>query len=133
MPQHFETTHWSLLLAAQQKTSPEARAALDTLCRKYWYPLYAYARRHSKSAHDALDMVQAFFAVMLEKRYLRAADKTKGRFRSFLLTALRRFMSKERDRMSAQKRGGGKPPISLDLEDAEKRYALEPSAHCQRV
>ncbi len=123
----FETTHWSVVLAAGQTTSPESRGALETLCRKYWYPIYAYTRRRGQNPQDAMDTVQGFFAVMLDKHYIRAADQSKGRFRSFLLTALKYHMSHERERARALKRGGGHVIVPLHVDDAEGRYALEPS------
>lgn len=123
----FATTHWSVVLAAGGERSPEAHQALATLCETYWYPLYAYVRRRGYAAEDAQDLTQAFFAALLEKVYLRAADRERGRFRSFLLTALKRFLSKEWDRAHAQKRGGTHGPISLDVQSGETRYSLEPS------
>jgi len=123
----FATTRWSLVAAAGAADSPAARQALATLCETYWYPLYAYLRRRGHTAEDAQDLTQAFFAALLEKGYLRAADPERGRFRSFLLTALKRFAAKERDRARAQKRGGGAALISLDLQAGERRYALEPT------
>jgi RNA polymerase sigma-70 factor (ECF subfamily) len=95
----------------------------------YWYPLYAYARRHLPSAHDAQDLTQAFFAQLLEKDYLQAADPQRGKFRSFLLTAFKHFLSKERERAHAQKRGGGRSLLSLDFELGESRYHREPVDH----
>jgi RNA polymerase sigma-70 factor (ECF subfamily) len=126
-PGIFATTHWSLVLAAGRGDSTRARAALETLCRAYWYPLYAFVRRLGHAPHDAEDVVQAFFAQCLEKNYLGAADQAKGRFRSFLLIALKRFLANEWDKARARKRGGGTPPISLDALTAEQRYALEPA------
>jgi RNA polymerase sigma-70 factor (ECF subfamily) len=123
----FATTHWSIVLAAAREGRPEARAALATLCETYWYPLYAYVRRLGHETEEARDLTQGFFAVLLEKRYVKAADRERGRFRSFLLTALKRFLSKERDRAHALKRGGKAGPISLDLGSGDGRYALEPS------
>src|SRR2546426_10755315 len=87
----FLTTRWSVVLAAGGSDSPRARDALDKLCHTYWYPLYAFVRRLGHGSHDAEDLVQAFFAQCLEKNYLGAADQAKGRFRSFLLIALKRF------------------------------------------
>lgn len=126
-PQWFVTTHWSVVLAAGQGDSTRGRAALERLCRDYWYPLYAFVRRLGHGAHDAEDLVQGFFAVCLEKNYLGAAEQSKGRFRSFLLVALKRFMANERDRQRALKRGGASVPVSLDSLTAEQRYALEPA------
>ncbi|HUT35820.1 MAG TPA: sigma-70 family RNA polymerase sigma factor [Planctomycetota bacterium] len=124
---HFATTHWSLVLAAAQQDSPASREALATLCEAYWYPLYAYARRRGRSADDAQDLTQSFFAALLEKHFLATADRERGRFRSFLLTAFQRFLSKEHDRAMAQKRGGLRRTLSLDAESGERRYLLEPS------
>ena len=123
----FAATHWSVVLAAKGGDSTRARAALEALCRTYWYPLYAFARRMGQSPHDAEDSVQGFFAICLEKNYLAAAEQAKGRFRSFLLLALKRFLAKERDKSRARKRGGGQRPIALDGLTAEQRYALEPA------
>ena len=100
---------------------------METLCRAYWYPLYAFVRRMGQSPHDAEDSVQGFFAVCLEKNYLAAAQKEKGRFRSFLLLALKRFLAKEHEKSRVHKREGGQKPIALDGLTAEQRYALEPA------
>jgi RNA polymerase sigma-70 factor (ECF subfamily) len=126
-PQWFVTTHWSVVLAAGRGDSTRSRAALENLCRNYWYPLYAFVRRLGHSAHDAEDLVQSFFAVCLEKNYLGAAEQAKGRFRSFLLVALKRFLANEWDKARAQKRGGSHATVSLDSFTAEQRYALEPA------
>lgn len=123
----FATTHWSVVRAAGGSGSTRARAALETLCRAYWYPLYAFVRRLGHAPHDAEDVVQGFFAQCLEKNYLGAADQAKGRFRSFLLIALKRFLANEWDKAHTRKRGGGTRPISLDALTAEQRYALEPA------
>src|ERR1700683_5228187 len=96
--ERFTATHWSVVLAARGGDSTRARAALEALCRAYWYPVYAFVRRMGQSPHDAEDSAQGFFAVCLEKNYLAAADEAKGRFRSFLLLALKRFLAKERDK-----------------------------------
>jgi len=125
--ERFTATHWSVVLAASGGDSARARAALEVLCRAYWYPLYAFVRRTGQSPHDAEDSVQSFFALCLEKNYLAAAEEAKGRFRSFLLLALKRFLAKERDKSRARKRGGGQKPIALDGLTAEERYALEPA------
>ncbi len=122
----FVTTHWSVVLSARQKNSPQSAAALETLCRTYWYPLYAYVRRQGHSPPDAQDLTQEFFARLLEKDYLKAAAREKGRFRTFLIVALKRFLANEWDRAHAQKRGGGQPILSLDTELAEQRYRIEP-------
>jgi RNA polymerase sigma factor (sigma-70 family) len=115
-----------VVIKAQSETSPETRNALETLCRGYWYPLYAYARRAGRSPHDAEDLTQQFFAHLLEKDWLRTAAPEKGRFRAFLLVALKRFMAKEWHRSTAQKRGGVQHPLPLETADAERRYAGEP-------
>jgi RNA polymerase sigma-70 factor (ECF subfamily) len=122
----FLTTRWSVVLAARGDTSPEARTALETLCHTYWYPLYAYLRRMGQPPHDAEDLVQEFFARLLEKDWLLAADPEKGRFRTFLLVALKRFAAREWARTLAQKRGGAVTHVPLDTADAERRYAGEP-------
>jgi RNA polymerase sigma-70 factor (ECF subfamily) len=126
-PPWFVTTHWSVVMAAGRGDSTRARDALEKLCRKYWYPLYAFVRRLGHSPHDAEDLVQGFFAACLEKNYLGSADRAKGRFRSFLLVALKRFLSNEWDKTRAKKRGGDQTTISLDSLTAEQRYALEPA------
>jgi RNA polymerase sigma-70 factor (ECF subfamily) len=126
-PQWFVTTHWSVVMAAGRGDSTRARSALEKLCKNYWYPLYAFVRRLGHGAHDAEDLVQSFFAVCLEKNYLGAADQTKGRFRSFLLLALKRFLANEWDKARTLKRGGTQTTISLDSLTAEQRYALEPA------
>lgn len=123
----FETTQWSIVLAAGRAASESSRAALATLCDRYWYPVYVYVRRRGHDADEAEDLTQAFFAALLEKRYVDAADPARGRFRSFLLTAVKHFLSNERDRANAAKRGGGRAIVSLDAEAAEGRYRLEPS------
>jgi len=122
----FLTTRWSVVLAAQRKTSPNADAALETLCRAYWYPLYAFVRRSGRGPHDAQDLTQEFFARLLAKEWLQAAAQERGRFRTFLLVALKRFLANEWHHAMAQKRGGGVEVLPLDTVDAEQRYAGEP-------
>jgi RNA polymerase sigma-70 factor (ECF subfamily) len=122
----FATTQWSVVLAAGQTDSPNASEALVELCRTYWCPLYAYLRRRGYSEHDSQDLTQGFLAQLLERRSIETVDRQKGRFRSFLLASLKYFIADERAHACAQKRGGGREPISLDVEDAEKRYRLEP-------
>lgn len=126
--QWFATTHWSVVLAAGQGAGPEVEAALEKLCQTYWYPLYAYARRQGKNPHDAQDLTQGFFAHFLEKDYFRLADREKGKFRSFLLTALKRYLVNEYDRSNTRKRGGGKLHIALDTATAEELYSFEAGA-----
>jgi RNA polymerase sigma-70 factor (ECF subfamily) len=128
-PRGFATTRWSLVAAAGHGPPPEAQQALATLCRIYWYPLYAYARRQLPSAEDAQDATQEFFARLLEKDYLQAADPQRGKFRAFLLTAFKRFLAKERDRAHAQKRGGGRSIVPLDFQSGERQFAQEPADH----
>ena len=123
---HFHTTRWSLVASAAG-ASEQSRAALADLCAAYWYPTYAFIRRRGHSPDDARDLAQEFFATLLEKGYLQDADQERGRFRAFLLTAISRFVSKEREKAGAQKRGGGKRPLSLDFDDGENRYLREPS------
>jgi RNA polymerase sigma-70 factor (ECF subfamily) len=117
----FAHTRWSVVLAAQDPV--RATTALEELCRTYWYPLYAYVRRCGHSAEDAQDLTQAFFARLLEKNWLESVAPEKGRFRAFLLVALKHFLANEWDKARAQKRGGGVVPVSLD---AETRYQREP-------
>ena len=124
----FVTTRWSVVLAAGSNVaSAGAREALTSLCETYWYPLYAFLRSRGHSAPDAEDLTQAFFARLLEKHALRHADPGRGRFRSFLLTSLTHFAANEYDKEAAKKRGGGIPALSLEFENAEGRFQLEPA------
>lgn len=123
----FATTRWSIVVSAGHQSSPDADTALETLCRTYWYPLYAFARRRGSSPEDAADRTQEFFSRLLEKEYLASADREKGRFRAFLLTMFKRFLSKEREREQARKRGGGWKRLSIDVEAGERRYGHEPA------
>lgn len=123
----FSTTHWSMVLAAGDFASAGSRDALERLCRTYWFPLYTYLRRRGYDTHQAEDCTQAFFAGLLERGSLGRASPERGKFRSFLLSSLNYFLADERDRAGAQKRGGGKDIVSLDIEDAETRYRLEPA------
>jgi len=124
---HFDTTHWSVVLAAGHRSSPDSDKALESLCRTYWYPLYAYVLRRVGDVHEAQDLTQEFFARLLEKNYVAEADPERGRFRAFLLTAFKHFLSKERERAKAQKRGGGRAPISLEFLSFDSRFSVEPS------
>ncbi len=126
MDPRFTTTRWSVVLSAGAARTPASADALETLCRAYWYPLYAYARRWGRSPDDAQDVVQGFFARLLENGALGAADPGRGRFRSFLLTSFRNFITNESARASARKRGGGVSVLSIDAARPEERYALEP-------
>ncbi len=123
----FSTTHWSAVIQAGRSNSPEARQALAELCRTYWYPLYGYARGQGFDLHAAEDLTQGFFNKLLEKNYLGVADRRRGRFRWFLLTAFKCFLANEWDRSQAQKRGGGQELISFDGVAAQERYRLEPA------
>lgn len=123
----FATTHWSVVLAAGNQRSPESTAALERLCRTYWYPLYAHARRRGYSVADAEDLTQGFFALLLERHSIQGVSPAKGKFRSFLLASMNHFLSDVRDRSLAQKRGGGRATISFDAHAAEERYSLEPA------
>ena len=123
----FATTHWSVVLAAGQGNSSEASAALEKLCRVYWYPLYAYVRRRGYGAEDAKDLTQGFFARLLERGYVKQAERERGRFRTFLLTTLSHFLADEWDRAHRLKRGGRQEVISIDAVTAEERYGLEPA------
>ncbi|MFO1500217.1 MAG: ECF-type sigma factor [Verrucomicrobiota bacterium] len=125
----FATTHWSVVLAAGQSRSERAATALEELCRTYWYPLYAYLRRKGYSEHDAQDLTQGFIFQLLERRALENLEPQKGKFRSFLLASLNYFLADERDRTQAQKRGGGRELISLDLNEGEGRYWREATGH----
>lgn len=123
----FTTTRWSVVLAARGSDRPAAREALATLCGQYWHPLYAFIRRSGSSPEEAEDLTQAFLVHLLEKEAIRHVDPAKGKFRSYLLASLKNFLSDERSRDTAAKRGGGVAPIRLDAEDAEGRYRLEPA------
>ncbi len=121
----FRTTHWSLVLEAGV-ASPSGQSALETLCRRYWYPLYAYGRRRGLGPEQAEDLTQEFFGSLLAADSLARVSPEKGRFRTFLITALQHFLANERDRAGRQKRGGGRPLISLDALEPEARYQIEP-------
>lgn len=125
--QHFATTCWSIVVAAGGTESDDARVAFSELCQTYWHPLYAYIRSRGYSAADAQDLTQAFFTRLFEKHSLEVADRQRGKFRSFLLASLDHFLSNELDRARAQKRGGGRLPISLDFAAGESRVNLEPA------
>jgi RNA polymerase sigma-70 factor (ECF subfamily) len=125
--EYFATTQWTMVMHAQGEDSPTAQEALARLCRTYWFPLYAYVRRRGHSPEDAEDLTQEFFARLLGRNWLDDARREKGRFRSFLLAALKHFLANEWDRARAAKRGGGQIPISLNDTTAEGRYQLEPA------
>lgn len=123
----FATTRWSIICAAGRDSSPECREALAALCEQYWYPLYGYARRRVAQVAEAQDLTQAFFAEFLEKNAVAHADPDRGRFRAFLLVSFKHFLSRQWKKARAQKRGGGRVPLSLSFETAEARYHREPS------
>jgi RNA polymerase sigma-70 factor (ECF subfamily) len=125
--QWFTTTHWSVVLTAGQRDSARSAEALEILCRQYWPPVYAFIRRRGHGPDDAQDLTQEFFARLLEKNYVEAADTAKGRFRTFLLTAVTRFLINEQERAQAQKRGGGRVHFSLEDLHAEDRLHNEPA------
>jgi RNA polymerase sigma factor (sigma-70 family) len=126
-PQMFPATQWTVVLAAGGTPSPESAAALERLCASYWYPLYAFVRRSGRSPPDAQDLTQEFFARVLERHWLARADQSKGRFRTFLLTAMERFLANEWDKARALKRGGGHRNVPMQVDTAETRYGVEPA------
>jgi RNA polymerase sigma factor (sigma-70 family) len=126
-PARFPTTNWSRVVRAGDPADPEARAALEGLCRDYWYPLYAFARRRGLSPDDACDLIQGFFADLIERGDLTAADRERGRFRAFLLTCCSHYLAHRREHDRALKRGGGRGHVAIDLLDAEGRYGREPA------
>jgi RNA polymerase sigma-70 factor (ECF subfamily) len=152
----FATTRWTVVLAAGQRRAPQADVALEELCRTYWFPLYAYVRRHGHSKEDAEDLTQAFFArffvahqqrgavrhralptsgrdgcpqpsVTHGKHFFDGLDRERGKFRAFLLASLKHFLANEWDKAQRQKRGGGLAPLSLDWQDADTRYRIDPA------
>lgn len=125
----FVTTRWTVVLEAGRKSSPNSDRALADLCQQYWYPLYAYVRRRVNSREDAEDLTQAFFAKFLEKNYLEGLSVERGKFRAFLLAALKHFLANEWDKAGRQKRGSGVPHLSLDWQQADERFHFEPPDH----
>jgi RNA polymerase sigma-70 factor (ECF subfamily) len=122
----FGSTRWSVVLAAGQRSTLQAHEALTQLCQHYWYPLYAYVRRRVRDSDQAQDLIQEFFARLLEMNLIEKADPQRGRFRAFLLTSLRNFLTNEWAKTQAVKRGQGHAPLSLDLRTGEARYLAEP-------
>jgi DNA-directed RNA polymerase specialized sigma24 family protein len=116
---HFVTTHWSLVLRAGQADSESVREALQQLCRIYWHPLYVFIRRQGRTPHEAEDLPQGFFARLLEKNFVADASQERGKFRSFLLVAMKRFLANEWDWQHAQKRGGFQTVVAIDQAMAE--------------
>jgi DNA-directed RNA polymerase specialized sigma24 family protein len=123
----FATTRWSIVISARNSSSPDSRRALEYLCSAYWQPLYVYARRRALDENEAHDWTQAFFSELLEKDYLSSATPERGRFRAFLLTAFKHFLTKEWDKSKAQKRGGGRAPISLDFHAIDSSIQIDPA------
>jgi RNA polymerase sigma factor (sigma-70 family) len=121
----FVTTRWTLVNAASASSDSTAARALEELCQTYWPPLYAYLRRQGNDVDRAQDLTQGFFARLLERRDIQAADPARGRFRSFLLTALKRYVMNEHERAMTIRRGGRRPHLSLDFDEAERSYRLE--------
>ena len=124
---NFTPTHWSVVVAARRNDSTHARVALEKLCRAYWPPIYAFVRRQGHNPHDAQDLTQEFFARLLAKNYLAEVDRSKGRFRSFLLASLKHFLANEWDKSQAQKRGGGQVLIPIDAATAETSFGFQPA------
>lgn len=124
----FRTTHWSAVLLAGRDSMPDAQAALEDLCRTYWYPLYAFVRRKGKNHEDAQDLVQGFFGQLLSRRDLADVHPDKGRFRTFLLAALSHYLANEWHRAHALKRGGATEVVALEATDPEGRYLREPAS-----
>ena len=124
---YFATTHWTVVLAAGRRQSPQSARALEELCRIYWYPLYAYVRRQGYSKEDAEDSTQAFFARLLEKNSFDGLSAERGKFRAFLLASLKNFLVNEWKRAHRQKRGGTAPTLSLDWQDADSRFQIDPA------
>jgi len=124
----FQTTKWSVVIAAGLGNADASREALASLCAAYWYPVYGFVRSQGHHEEDARDLTQSYFATLLDKNFLEGLRPEAGRFRSFLLVSIRNFLHNERDRERAVKRGGGREPLSLDTADAEQRFSLEPSA-----
>jgi DNA-directed RNA polymerase specialized sigma24 family protein len=122
----FAETHWSLVLRAQERSAPFAVDALEHLCRTYWFPLYGFVRRQGYDAATAQDHTQEFFARFTHKNCLDHVDRTKGKFRSFLLASLKNFLSHERARARAEKRGGRHSFVSLEANESENRFISEP-------
>ena len=126
-PHEFCTTHWSVVLRAGRESGPESQAALEQLCQAYWFPIYAYVRRHVADPENAKDLTQEFFARLLARNLVSQADPQRGKFRAYVLTLLKHFLANQWERERALKRGGNQAPISLDALSAEERYALEPA------
>lgn len=122
----FATTHWSVVMAVGDPSIPKAREALETLCRTYWYPVYAFLRRTGCRPEEAEDLVQGFFLHLLRREVLRSVQREGGRFRSFLLATLKHYRRDQQDRATAQKRGGDYHFISWEQDVAERQFLREP-------
>jgi RNA polymerase sigma-70 factor (ECF subfamily) len=120
----FATTHWTVVLAAGNRSSPQSNGALEELCRTYWFPLYAYVRRRGHTKEDAEDLTQAFFARFLARNYLAGLSAERGRFRAFLLASLKHFLINDWKKSQRQKRGGGEAPLSLDWQTADTKFQV---------
>ncbi len=127
MADRFPTTRWSVVLTAT-RGDQESRAALESLCKTYWYPLYVFVRSHGHDAEQARDLTQSFFLSLLQQSALKAIDPRLGKFRAFLLASMNHFLSNHREREGAFKRRADDPAFRVDLEDAERQYNLEPAA-----
>ena len=123
----FSTTHWSVVLKARSPDEAESRDALASLCQAYWSPVYSYIRGREHDPEAARDLTQGFFAALLERRGIADARQERGRFRSFLLTSVKNFLSDEQDYLRAQKRGGGQAPISIEGDDWDALVASGPT------
>ena len=122
----FNTTHWSVVVAAGEEGSEQAALALSKLCQTYWFPVYAFIRKRGHSPEQSQDFTQEFFAVFLEKNYVTKAARDRGRFRAFLMSSVQNFLHNQYDKAQTQKRGGGQKLLSLDYDKAEERYRIEP-------
>lgn len=122
----FRTTHWSVVVSSREEDSAIRQSSLGELCESYWYPLFVYLRRKGHGPEESADYVQGFFAELIDKHFLETVSPDKGRFRWFLMSAIKRFVGKQIEKSTAQKRGGSRKILSLDIDDAEQRYQLEP-------
>ncbi|TWT42794.1 hypothetical protein KOR42_46490 [Thalassoglobus neptunius] len=127
MHDEFQSTQWSEVINAGRNSSPESRQALESLCRVYWFPLYAYARRRVPTVDEAQDVTQAFFADFLEKNSVASARPERGKFRAFLLASFKNFLSKYWEKKRTLKRGGGQTVLSLNFELADSQLRIEPT------
>jgi RNA polymerase sigma-70 factor (ECF subfamily) len=127
----FRTTRWSVVVRAGQSDDPGSKEALEQLCKAYWYPVYCFVRRYGKPAMEAEDLVQGFFLKLLEKNYLAQADRDRGKFRTFLLAAVKHYLANAQEHAEAIKRGGGIEFLALESEDFEQRFSRE--ATCEQT